>query len=434
MKYWKESPRMPDAAERRLGPNPRSEANTIMDWNRRFAGRTRHMQRSTVRELLKVAARPEIISFAGGLPAAEFLPVDAVRRATESVLARRAGRALQYGESEGIPELREWIARRESSASLTLRPENILITHGAQQALDLIGRVLLDGGDTVLVENPTYLALLSAWRPWEVRFVPLPGDHDGLRTDSLHGLDRGRTRAKLLYTIPNFQNPSGTTLSHPRRQELVQECRTRGIGVVEDDPYGELRYEGEAPPSLLSLDAALAAKNPEASNVLRVGTFSKTLAPGLRLGWVTGPTAVIDKLVQARQATDLHPATLNQWIALELLEQGSLEERLPAIRAEYRRRRDLMIAALDQHLGRFATWTRPQGGMFLLVQLNAGKSAADLLPEALKAGIAFVPGDVFHTDASGANTLRLNFSNTAPERIEEGIRRLAGVVATAFAA
>ncbi len=405
-----------------------------MDWNQRFAGRTRHLQRSTVRELLKVAARPEIISFAGGLPATEFLPVDAVRQATEAVLVRRGGRALQYGESEGIAELREWIARRESPAGTSLRPENVLVTHGAQQALDLIGRVLLDAGDTVLVENPTYLALLAAWRPWEVRFVPVPGDDNGLRTEDLRRMDPRRGRAKLLYTIPNFQNPSGTTLSTQRRQELVDECRARGIGVIEDDPYGDLRYEGEPPPSLLSLDVAVARRDPDASNVLRVGTFSKTLAPGLRLGWVIGPTAVIDKLVQARQATDLHPATLTQWIALELLEQGSLEQRLPMIRAEYRRRRDVMIASLEQHLGTLATWTRPQGGMFLLVNLKSGTSTADLLPEALKAGIAFVPGDVFHTDGSGANTLRLNFSNTAPDRIDEGIRRLAGVVAKALAA
>lgn len=399
-----------------------------MDWNRRFACRTRHMQRSAVRELLKVAARPEIISFAGGLPAAEFLPVEEVRRATEAVLVRRSNRALQYGESEGIPELREWIARHESPAGVTLRRENVLITHGAQQALDLLGRVLLDAGDTVMVENPTYLALLSAWRPWEVRFVPLPGDADGLRPEAIGSPRPRRDRAKLLYTIPNFQNPSGTTLSEPRRRDLVQRCREAGIGIVEDDPYGELRYEGATPPSLSALDTLLADHDPEKANVLRVGTFSKTLAPGLRLGWILAPTAVIDKLVQARQATDLHTGTLNQWIALELLEQGLLEKRLPTIRAEYRRRRDLMMASLAEHLGPWATWTRPSGGMFLLVTLKVPIATADLLPLALKAGIAFVPGDVFHIDGSGTHTLRLNFSNASPDRIDEGIRRLAGVV------
>ncbi|MBL9136785.1 MAG: PLP-dependent aminotransferase family protein [Verrucomicrobiales bacterium] len=403
---------------------------THMDWNRRFACRTRHMQRSAVRELLKVAARPDIISFAGGLPAAELLPVEEVRQATDAVLMRHGGRALQYGESEGVAELRDWISRKESPPGAALSRDNVLIAHGAQQALDLLGRVLLDSGDTVLVENPTYLALLSAWRPWEVRFAPLPSDANGMHLDRLPHVDARHARAKLLYTIPNFQNPSGTTLSEPRRQEVVQRCRDNGIGIIEDDPYGELRYEGDAPPSLYALDAALVRGSPEMSNVLRVGTFSKTLAPGLRLGWVVAPRMVIDKLVQARQATDLHTGTLSQWIALELLEQGTLEQRLPAIRTEYRHRRDVMLAALAEHLGAWATWTRPAGGMFLLVTLNTCISTAELLPHALKAGIAFVPGDVFHTDGSGANTLRLNFSNTPPDRIAEGIRRLAEVVSS----
>jgi 2-aminoadipate transaminase len=392
-----------------------------MDWTERLTPRARALRRSAVRELLKVTTRPEIISLAGGLPAPELFPVDAVRAATEAVLTRRGSRALQYGETEGVAELRERVAAEVSGpGGARWTREHVVITSGAQQALDLLGRVLVDEGDRVLVENPTYLALLSAWGSHGARFLGLPGDADGLCVDALPA--PGTRPAKLLYTIPNFQNPQGTTLAPERRPELVRWARAAGVGVVEDDPYGELWYDREPGPSLFATEG-------DGGNVIRCGTFSKVLAPGLRVGWVVGSEAVVERLVLAKQAADLHSGTLNQWVALELLENGTLEAQRPRLRAEYRRRRDAMLDALERHFPAEARWTRPAGGMFVFVTLPEGRDAATLLPRALEQGVAFVPGESFHVDGGGRNTLRLNFTNADPGRIEEGIRRLGTVVA-----
>jgi 2-aminoadipate transaminase len=398
-----------------------------MKWATRFATRTQRMRRSAVRELLKVTAQPDMISFAGGLPAPELFPMEEIRAASEAVLTRQGRRALQYGETEGTAELRDWLARRYSTSARLLTRENVVITSGAQQALDLLGRILLNDGDRVIVENPTYLALLSAWRPLGVGFVPAPGDESGL---CVHDLEpQFAQRPKLLYVIPNFQNPRGTTLVSERRAELVEQCRANGIGVTEDDPYSELRYEGERLPSLLELDSRLACGGPD-WNVIHTGTFSKVLGPGLRLGWVVAPESVIEKLVLAKQTADLHTSTLNQLIAAELLHRGILEHQVPRLRVEYRRRRDAMLAAMVKHFPDGVTWTRPAGGMFLLVTLPEGADAEALLPAALDRRVAFVPGEEFHLIGCGKNTLRLNFSHSAPELIEEGIRRLSEVLCT----
>jgi 2-aminoadipate transaminase len=407
------------------------------------------MKRSAVREFLKVTAQPEMISFAGGLPAPELFPLEQIREATGAVLHRDGARALQYGETEGLAGLRDWIAQRFSRPDRPLSRSNILIVSGAQQGLDLIGRVFLEPGDAALIENPTYLALLSAWRPNGVEFIALPGDADGIRPDKLARsrlLDSLRSgpspalKPKLLYTIPNFQNPTGICLARDRRRPLVEWARHHDVGIVEDDAYSELRYEDETLPSLAELDAAMTnpdgrgqASGPEkdkGGNVLTVGTFSKVLAPGLRVGWIIGPLAVVEKLVQAKQAMDLHTGSLSQHIILELLQRGELERQIPRLRASYRERRDRMLAALDRYLtpDRGVSWTRPAGGMFLMVTLPAGQSATALLPAALQQNVAFVPGAEFHLDGNGDRTLRLNFSNPSVERIEEGIRRLAGLI------
>lgn len=350
------------------------------------------MRRSAIRELLRCTRQPEMISFAGGLPAPEMFPLEEVRGAAKALNAS----ALQYGETEGVAELRDWVAQRFN------RPrENVLIVSGAQQGLDLLGRVLLNEGDPVEVENPTYLALLSAWRPLGVRFV--------------------REHGKIAYTVPNYQNPQGTTLDLAQRRALLD----RGIGIIEDDPYRELCFEGEPLPTLLELDRG--------ENVIHVNTFSKVLAPGLRVGWVIGPEAVIEKLVQAKQAVDLQTSTFNQLLILELLRSGIWERQIPRLRATYRERRDVMLAALEKHFPEEATWTRPVGGMFLMVHLPPDMNAAELLPACLENNVAFVPGEEFHIDGTGQNTMRLNFSNAKPERIEEGIRRLAGVICGARA-
>lgn len=396
------------------GTLPRAPRFSGMNWAAKFAGRTALMRRNTVREFLKHAQRPEVISFAGGLPAADLLPVREVGRAAESALRKFGARTLQYGTSEGLPELRQYIAQRYQSIGVTA--DHVLITNGAQQALDLIGRVLLDASDLVGVENPTYLALLSAWRPFNVRFEAIDPE------SSLFG-----TRdTKLLYLIPNFQNPSGTSLSVNARGRLVEAAQRTETILIEDDPYRELRFEGETLPSLLELSGNVEGP------VISVGSFSKVLAPGLRLGWIIASPKVIERLVQARQAADLHTSTFTQYIAWELIQAGTIDKILPRLRSAYRMKRDRMLAALERHMPAEASWTRPEGGMFLLLSLSASIDGREVAREALENGVAVVPGEEFHV-SGGENTLRLNFSNPPVEAIDQGIARLASAVKTKMA-
>lgn len=389
-----------------------------MHWPTLFARRSRHMHRSSVRELLKLTARPGVISFAGGLPGADLFPLDAVREAAGRVLARAGRAALQYSATEGLGELREWIARRVSTPSWPVSREQVAILSGAQQGLDLVGRVLLNAGDPVVVENPTYLALLSAWRPLGVRFLPVSTDQDGMRVDALEAC--AQACPKLIYSIPNFHNPQGTTLSLERRLVLSQWLARRERVVLEDDPYGELRYEGEPLPSLAALCP---------DRVIHLGTFSKILMPGLRVGWAIAPEPVIEKLIQAKQSADLQTSTFNQHLAWELIQDGFLERHVPFLREQYRARRDAMLHALHRYLPAEATWTRPQGGMFLMLRLPCRMDGAQLLTRALtREKVAFVPGSDFHLRGAGRDTIRLNFTQARPEVIEEGIQRLGRVV------
>jgi 2-aminoadipate transaminase len=408
-----------------------------MHWPDWFAGRTALMQRSTVRELLKLLDRPGMISFAGGIPAPELFPVEETARATAIVLERHGREALQYGATEGLAPLRDWIARRFSRPGFEVRRENVMLVTGSQQGLDLLGKVFLDAGDRVLVENPTYLAMLSAWRPLRPAFAPVPSDAKGICVDALPPLLR--QGAKLIYLVPDFQNPQGTTLNLARRRQLLAAARGKAV-IIEDNPYGELRYGGEPLPHLLELDGMEEAGETPAPPrgerpgrerercVIYLGTFSKILAPGFRVGWVIAPVEVIDKLVQAKQAADLHTSTFCQRVIFELIQGGVLETQVLRLRAAYAARRDAMLAALDRHFPPGTTWTRPEGGMFLLVTLPGAIEAKAVLSRALDCNVAFVPGDDFHVDGSGRNTLRLNFSNAAPEQIEEGVKRLAGVI------
>jgi 2-aminoadipate transaminase len=393
-----------------------------MDWTRCFARRTALMTSSALRELMKVTSRPEMISFAGGTPATELFPVDRVKSALTALLNRVGGRALQYSTTEGLADLREWIARQFSKPGSRVQPENVLITSGAQQAMELIGRILLDEGDRVILENPTYLALLSAWRPTGVEFLPVTGDSDGMQVEQCEPLLKRMPKA--IYCVPNFQNPQGTTLSLARRKRLVALARRHGVIIVEDNPYGELRYSGHALPSLFELDARNLRATGLESRVIYTGTFSKTLMPGLRVGWVIAPQAVIEKLTQAKQAADLHTGTLSQYLALELVRQGFLEEFVPVLCRNYRKRRDAMIVALGKYFPKGAAWIQPEGGMFLWVTLPEDIDAGELLPAALKKRVAYVPGEAFHLNGEGKNTLRLNFCNAEPERIEAGIKKL----------
>lgn len=397
-------------------------------WADRYAQRTQRIQSSAIRELLKLTEQPDVISFAGGLPAPEVFPVKEFQEACQKVLTEHGPQALQYSTTEGYRPLREMIARHTARYGIVVGPENILITSGSQQALDLIGKVFINPGDRVLVEKPTYLGALQAWNTYQAEYVTVPLDDDGMQTERLE--DALRVGPKFLYVLPNFHNPAGVTLSLERRKRLIELADHYGVPIIEDDPYGQLRYEGDHLPSLVVLDNEFQRHNgaPYSGNVIYLSTFSKTLAPGLRLGWIIAPVAVIQKLVQAKQGADLHTSTFTQMVAYEVARGGFLDKHVRFIRQVYRERRDAMLAALERYFPEGVRWTRPQGGLFLWVILPEHLDAADVLKEAIKEKVAFVPGGPFHPDGSGKNTMRLNFSYMSPEKIEEGIKRLGRVL------
>jgi len=402
-----------------------------MNWDSLFATRTQQMKRSTVREILKLTARPEVISFAGGLPAPELFPVERIQAATEVVLSERGREVLQYSTSEGMPELRDLIARRLSSGKFQIQRDNIIITSGSQQALDMLARIFLNEGDRVIVENPTYAGMMTSWRPYFLNFSAVPTNGDGMCVDDLEPLLA--EPHKLMYAIPTFQNPQGTTLSRERRIKLAQLLIQYGLPFVEDDPYGELRYNGEKLPSVLQMEAECRGATTLDGNVIYCGTFSKILTPGLRIGWVAAAFPVIDKLVQVKQATDLHTSTLNQFITYEVArDEAFLDEHITMLRAVYRQRRDLMLNTMDDCFPSEVTWTRPEGGLFTMVTLPPYVNARDILKAALEHDVAFVPVDDFFIGDTGHNTFRLNYSNAHPDRIVEGIRRLGTVLKAAL--
>lgn len=393
-------------------------------WEDRYAHRTQRMGSSTIRELLKLTEQPDIISFAGGLPAPEVFPVEEFAAACDRVLLLHGAQALQYGTTEGYLPLREQIARHTNRYGIQVAPDNILITSGSQQALDLLGRIFINRGDRILVESPTYLGALQAWNAYGAEYVPVPIDKQGMNTDYLE--NALRTGPKFIYVLPNFQNPSGVTLSLERREILIELADRYGVPIIEDDPYGQLRFEGDHLPSVVSLDDRFRQNggNVYHGNVIYCSTFSKILAPGLRLAWIVAPTEVIQKLVHAKQGADLHTATFNQLVAHEISRGGFLDEHIKLICKVYRERRDVMLAAMDRYFPPEVDWTQPAGGLFLWGTLPEELSAEGLLKDAIEQKVAFVPGGPFHPRGGGKNTMRINFSNASPEMISEGIRRL----------
>lgn len=410
-------------------------------WSRRYAQRMQWMSSSLIRELLKLTDRPEVISFAGGLPAPELFPVEAFERAASKVLREQGSRALQYSTTEGYRPLREFIVERMSRYGIPANVDNVLITSGSQQALDMIGKILINPGDVILTEEPTYLGALQAWRAYQASFVTVPLDDDGLCCDERleEALCAG---PKFMYVLPNFHNPGGVTLSPERRQRIVAVADQYGIPIIEDDPYGQLRFEGDHLPPLLVLDAErLNYRNHgngngngyfRSGNVIYLSTFSKTLAPGLRLGWIVAPEAVIQRCVMAKQGMDLHTSSFDQMVAYEVARDGFIDEHVREIRRVYRERRDLMLEMLERYFPPETRWTRPQGGLFLWVTLPPGIDTAELLARAVEHDVAFVPGAAFYPTAGPNSSFRLNFSNARPEQIEEGMRRLGAVVAEAL--
>ena len=393
-------------------------------WEYRYAHRQQKMGSSVIRELLKYAEQPGIITFAGGLPAPEVFPLKEFQEACNVVLETQGAQALQYSTTEGHLPLREMIARHSSLYMPEVTANNILITSGSQQALDFIGRLFINRGDYIVVERPTYLGALQAWNAYGAQYIPVRMDENGMVVDELEAALR--IGPKFIYVLPNFQNPSGATLSLERRKQLVVLADKYGVPIVEDDPYGQLRFEGEHISSLVCLDGEYRGKNggTYSGNVIYLSTFSKLLAPGLRLAWVIAPEQVIRKLVMTKQAADLHTASFNQYVAYEVGKHGFLDEHVKYIRQVYKERRDVMLEMMEEMFPPQVSWTHPQGGMFLWGILPEDLDAAEVLKVALERKVAFVPGAAFHATGGGANTMRINFSYSAPDIIREGITRL----------
>ncbi|HTP02426.1 MAG TPA: PLP-dependent aminotransferase family protein [Anaerolineales bacterium] len=393
-------------------------------WEYRYAHRQQKMGSSVIRELLKYAEQPGIITFAGGLPAPEVFPLKEFQAACNTVLEQQGAQALQYSTTEGYLPLREMIARHSSQYMPEVTAENILITSGSQQALDFIGRLFINRGDYIVVESPTYLGALQAWNAYGAQYITVRMDQDGMVVDELEAALR--VGPKFIYALPNFQNPSGSTLSLERRRKLVELADKYGVPIVEDDPYGQLRFEGENIPSLVCLDGEYRGKNGGcySGNVIYLSTFSKLLAPGLRLAWMIAPEQVIRKLVMTKQAADLHTASFNQYVAYEVGKNGFLDEHVKYIRQVYKERRDVMLEMMEEMFPPEVTWTRPAGGMFLWGIMPKNLDAADVLKVALERKVAFVPGAAFHATGGGVHTMRINFSYSDPATIREGITRL----------
>ncbi len=381
-----------------------------------LSGRADQMNPSVLRELLKVTERPGLISFAGGLPSPKTFPVAEFEAACARVLREDADAALQYAASEGYGPLREMVA---ASLPWQVEPAQVLITTGSQQGLDLAAKVLIDPGSRILVETPTYLGALQAFAPMEPQVTSVASDDEGVDITALHAAQTAGTPARFFYVLPNFQNPSGRLMSEARRAALSRTAAEIGLPLIEDNPYGELWFD--APPP-----APLTARHPE--GCLYLGSFSKVLAPSLRLGYLVAPPALFPKLLQAKQAADLHSPGFNQRVVAEVIKDGFLDRHVPRIRSLYKAQRDAMLAALQQYMPEGVRWNRPAGGMFLWARLPAGLDAAALLPKAVARGVAYVPGAAFYAGAADARTLRLSFVTASPEEIARGIAALASVI------
>lgn len=392
-------------------PNP-------IQWQ--FSERAQGLQSSFIREILKITQRPEIISFAGGLPSPATFPVERMKQAYDRVLTETGKVALQYGPTDGYGPLKEWIANSLSTEGTKILPEQILMVSGSQQALDLIGKVLIDEGSRVLVETPSYLGALQAFSVYRPEFGSVATDEHGLVPSSIEPVAEG---ARLLYSLPNFQNPTGRSLSLERRRELVETCARLGLPLIEDDPYGALSYKGEPMPKMVAM-------NPE--GVIYMGSFSKVLTPGIRLGYVCAPLPLVRRLELAKQAADLHTAQLTQMVVYDVVKDGFLDQHIPTIRTLYGNQCQAMLDAMDQHFPKQVSWTRPEGGMFIWVTLPKRIDAMKLLDQAIAARVAFVPGAPFYATDPETTTLRLSFVTVPPERIREGIAILGQLIAAAL--
>ncbi|XHS79189.1 PLP-dependent aminotransferase family protein [Burkholderiaceae bacterium UC74_6] len=388
-----------------------------------LARRAARMNPSIIREILKVTEKPGILSMAGGLPSADTFPVEQIRKACDTVLSQAPREALQYAASEGFAPLREWVAARMALLGINASPSQVLITSGSQQGLDLVGKILCDSGAPVAVETPTYLGALQAFTPYEPIFASLASDEGGVRPEAIAALPHDAPGTRFAYLLPNFQNPSGRMMSLERRQQVVAAAQAARVPMIEDNPYGDLWFDEPPPPALTSMW-------PEGS--IYLGSFSKILTPGFRLGYIVAPSELYPKLLQAKQAADLHTPGFNQRVVHEVIKNGFLDEHVPTIRAHYKANRDAMAVALREHLPAGCEWQMPVGGMFFWIRLPEGFDAMALLPKAVDAGIAFVPGAAFFAHNPDPRCLRLSFVTLTPELIHEGVAILGRVLQEAL--
>lgn len=384
-----------------------------------YAERIAGLRSSAIRDILEVISRPGMTSFAGGLPAPELFPVEQIKELSQRVLSDYGPSALQYSITEGLLSLRTWLAEELSADLGPVGSENVIITQGSQQGLDLISKLFLDKGSTVFVENPSYVGALQSFQLFQANVLPIPFDEQGMQMNALRNRLRTRKPA-FMYLMPNFQNPTGVSLSMERRLMLAEIVKEHNLLVIEDNPYGELAFEGLSHPSLYGLGGT--------GNFVYLSSFSKTIAPGLRVAYIVADREIIKKLALVKQGTDLQTNTLGQCLVYEYVRSGGYSKHISLLRKTYRHRRDCMISALETYFPETVTWNRPEGGMFLWLTLPEGSDAEDILKHCLEQDVAFVPGQVFFPDASGRNTLRLNFSNAAPNTIQEGIRRMGQVL------
>lgn len=374
----------------------------------------RDLEASAIREILKFTSQPGIISFAGGLPAPELFPLDELKRVASEVIQNYGAASVQYSLSQGILPLREILAERATAEGSPTKPENLLVTSGSQQGIDLLGRVFISPGDYILTENPTYVGALQAFQYYRTKYCTVEMDNDGMLVDQVEAQIK-KYHPKMIYSVPNFQNPTGVTMSVERRHKLIELAAKYNIPLIDDNPYSEIRFEGENLPTLKSFGG---------DGVISLQTFSKSLTPGLRIGWMNAAPSIIRQFEKVKQGTDLHTSTFGQYVVYEFVKQGLLEPQIEQLRKDYRNKRDIMLKTMEEHFPEGVSWTRPQGGMFLWVTLPEGMSAHKLLDQAVELKVAYVHGGPFFPNGGGENTLRLNFSNALPEKIVAGITRL----------
>ncbi|MCS0655367.1 PLP-dependent aminotransferase family protein [Cytobacillus firmus] len=386
----------------------------------KFAERARFVTSSETREILKVTERPEVISFAGGLPAPELFPVEALKEVCNAVLNEEGAAALQYSTTEGYIPLREAICQRMKSAGIDSSIENVLITSGSQQAIDLTGRLFINEGDTIICESPTYLAAINVFKSYNAKFVEVAMDDDGMVMEELEQMLRDHPDAKFIYTIPDFQNPTGRTLKLERRKRMIELANQYDVLILEDNPYGAVRFAGEELPPVKHFDTE--------GRVIYLSTFSKIFTPGLRLGWICADETLIDKYVAFKQTADLHTDSFAQRITAKYMELYDIEEHINKIKAVYKERCTAMLSCIEEFFPNHLSYSKPEGGLFIWVELPEGIDSAHIFTECLKNNVACVPGAPFFPNGTQKNTLRLNYSNMSKERIIEGMKRMGEVL------